>query len=146
MARDLDDKKFKAKLLSAINDVIDPNMEESDCRRWMSILPEAKRYINNKIKVCRKRINNLELELELIEADISQSVRKTNTGAATERKAIIESAFRKDPLYKEYYSKIYDYQELIEGYQADLDNLTEKSFAVRKIADFEKVHLMYEDD
>lgn len=137
---------FKAKMLRAIEKPLDPDMDEISCREWMSLLPEAKRYINKKIAICRDRINKLELELEIIEAEIADEIRKRNSGSATERKAIIESAFRRDPRYNEKYTEIYKYQRMIDDYLADIDNLTEKSFSVRKIADFERTHLMYEEE
>lgn len=141
----LEEKKFKAKILKAINEPLNSDMDETDCREWMSTLAEAKRYILNKIKICNKRTNELQLEAEILEATVAESVRSSGVGTATERKAIIDSKFTLHKDYKRIYSEMHRYEELIEGYQADLENLTEKSFAVRKIADFERVHLMYMD-
>lgn len=142
---DHEEKLAKARIIKVINDPINPDMDEADCRYWMSWLPEARRYLFNKIKVCQARINNIELELEVIKAEIGKKMRTRGVGSATERKAIIEDTFITDPRYVEKYQEIYRYNELIDKYRADLDNLTEKSFNVRKIADFERTHYAYEE-
>lgn len=140
------DAKRKLDILKAINNPLNANMDEMECRKWMCILPEAKRYINNKIKICQKRIDDIVLELELLEAEVFEEVRAVYKGSATERKSVIEMKYRQNENYAKLYAEMYRYKALIEQYSADLDNLTEKSFAVRKIADFERVHLMYAED
>lgn len=140
------DVMFKRKLKKIINDQFNYNMEEMECREWLSLLPEALRYVHRKIAIVNDRIRNIEIELEILESSIAESVREQNIGTATERKSIIESTYRLDPNYKKFYAEMYKYQKLLEDYQADLVNLNEKSWAIRKIADFEKVHCMYTED
>jgi hypothetical protein len=140
------DKKLKSDIIEAIDSPLPLDMDESDCCWWMSRVAEAKRYVERKIKVCNRKINDLDLELEILNAEIGKKVRLAGEGTATERKSIIEDRYTTHKDYKVKWKRIYDYQALIADYQADLDNLNEKSFAVRKIADFLRVHMMYEDE
>ena len=139
------DVVFKRKLQKIINEQFNYNMDEMECREWLSLLPEALRYIHRKIAIVNDRIRGLELDVEIFEAEIASSVREQNIGTATERKSIIESTIRTNPQYKKLYAEIYKYQSLLEKYQADLVNLNEKSWSIRKIADFEKTHVMYSE-
>lgn len=140
------DALFKRKLLQVINKQFNYSMDEMETREWLSLIPEALRYVHRKIAIVDDRIRKLELDLEVIEAEIAEAVRSSNEGTATERKSIIESRFRTDPRYKQMYAEIYKYQSLRDEYQADIVNLNEKSWAIRKIADFEKVHALYTED
>lgn len=140
------DVVFKRRLQKVINEQFNYNMEEMECREWLSLLPEALRYIHRKIAIVNNRIRELELDVELLEAEVAESVREQNIGTATERKSIIETTIRLNPKYKRLYAEIYKYQSLLDKYNADLINLNEKSWAIRKIADFEKVHCMYTDE
>lgn len=140
------DKKYKTKIVKAINEPVSADMDEGLCREWMSLLPECKRYISQKIAVANRRINDINFQIDMLEAKTFETVRKTFTGAVSERKAIAENKFRLDEEYRELYNELTKYKSLIDEYRADLDNLSEKSYAVRKYADFERVHLMYETD
>lgn len=132
-------------ILRVINNPLPDYFEEEDCIYWLSGLAEARKYLEKKIAKLRRERALLSQSLDILESTISQKVRDDNIGTATERKKITEDRYYMSNEYKETNCAIIEIDYEIEKLWADLNSVIDKSFAVRKICDFTKTHMLYEE-
>lgn len=132
-----------------IDSVISPDADEAEIRWWCSVIPETLRYILRKQKVIEHQLEDIENALERIDAKCRlayiHSARYEHM-TITERKDFSE-AMKKgmNSTYKDLVKRKATLNELWAGYEADKVNVQEKSFMIRKIANFEADRVQYED-
>lgn len=131
-----------------IEGIISPDADEGEIRWWCSAIPETLRYILWKQKVISRRLEEIEIDLERIEAKFRLRYVHSNeaSGSITERKDF--AVAMKQGRSKEYGKLCKErakLNELWNAYEADKVNVNEKSFMIRKIANFEADRTLYDE-
>lgn len=132
-----------------IDGVISPDADEAEIRWWCSVIPETLRYILRKQKVIEHQLADIDAALERIDAKCRLAYIHSDRYqhmSITERKDFSE-AMKKgmNSTYAELVKRQAVLNELWSGYEADKINVQEKSFMIRKIANFEADRVQYEE-
>lgn len=143
------DEELDVMIERCINGVISPDADEAEIRWWGSVIPEALRYILRKQKHIYRKIETINVRLEEIDAKFKLVYihsSKQGGGTITERKDFSEAMkIAKSKQYKQLVRDKLALDELWSGYDADRINLEEKSFMIRKYANFESGRTQYEE-
>lgn len=136
-------------VLEAIDSMLPVNLEESDIRWWLTTIPEAKRYLLRKSKKANRRINDIETYIELLTEKYNRKFmfnphEETESMGTTEKAKYAKNKLIMSKEYNLLHKELNKLVELVEGYNLDLENLNDKSLAVRKLSNFELGHLLYE--
>ncbi len=128
---------------------ISPNADITEIKFWASYLPEALRYCYRKRKKIVRSIEELELRLDEIDAKVKlvyihSSMAK---GSITEKKDFAEAMKKaRSKEYKEYKKNVVVFNELLASCDADIINLEQKSYMIRKFSNFEAQDRIYQTD
>lgn len=132
-----------------IDSIISPDADEAEIRWWCSVIPETLRYILRKQKVIEHQLEDIEAALERIDAKCRLAYIHSKRYAhmsITERKDFSEAMKKgRSKDYRQLVERKAVLNELWAGYEADKVNVQEKSFMIRKIANFEADRVQYED-
>ena len=127
---------------------ISPTADIVEIKFWSSYLPEAIRYCYRKRKKLVRLIQEIEYELDELDAKtklayIHSSMAK---GSITERKDFAD-AMKKARVsnYKDLKKQLIAYNELLANCDADIVNLEQKSFMIRKFYNFEVQDRIYQE-
>ena len=142
------DKEKESLVQDCIEGVISPDADEGEVRWWCSAIPETLRYILWKQKVISRRIEDINITLDRLDAKFRLAYIHAGdvSGSITERKDFAMAM--KQGRSKEYEQLVRErakLNELWNGYEADRVNVTEKSFMIRKIANFEADRGIYDE-
>ena len=134
---------LKVDILKVIRNALPTNWEEVDTLFWISRLAEAKRYIMLKIRIAHDIEREQISEMERLEDKLYIECRDENV-SVSERKRLAEARLGCSEEYRKVNDRLNKARSAIEMYEADLENVNDKTFAVRKVMDYIKVHMMYE--
>lgn len=131
-----------------IEGIISPDADEGEIRWWCSAIPETLRHILWKQKVIVRRLEEIDIDLERLDAKFRLRYvhLDDNKGSITERKdfaVAMKQARSKD--YARLLRERAKLNELWNSYEADKINVNEKSFMIRKIANFESDRVQYDE-
>lgn len=138
--------ELKKEILYVIRRPLPVEWEEQDVYFWLSRLAEAKRYVLLKIRVLDDKMYQIKQDITVFENNTYKDVQNEGTGAVSERRKITEARYKTDKKYISLLSDLRKVEAAMADVQSDLENVTDKTFAVRKVADFIKVHMMYEEE
>ena len=138
--------ELKKEILYVVRRPLPVEWEEQDVYFWMSRLAEAKRYVLLKIRVLEDQIYQIQQNITVFENNTYKDVQNEGTGAVSERRKISEARYKTDKKYISLLNDLRKVEAAMADVQSDLENVIDKTFAVRKVADFIKVHMMYEED
>lgn len=135
---------LKVEILKVIRNALPTNWEEEDTLFWISRLAEAKRYLMLKIRIAHDVEREQIAIMERLEDKLYIECREENV-SVSERKRLAEARLGCSDEYKKVNDRLNKARGVIETYEADLENVNDKTFAVRKVMDYIKVHLLYEE-
>lgn len=131
-----------------IDGIISPDADEAEVRWWCSVIPETLRYILRKQKVISRQLEEIENDIARLEAKFKLIYIHSSdaNGSITERKDFSEAMLiAKSKEYQTLIKRRAALNELWSGYEADKNNVSEKSFMIRKIANFEADRTQYDE-
>lgn len=147
--RDYSPEDKEALIHQCIDGIISPDADEGEIRWWCSVIPETLRYILRKQKVIEHQLEDIENAIQRIDAKcrlVYIHSEQYSHMSITERKDFSESMkIGRNKTYQELVKRKAVLNELWSGYEADKVNVQEKSFMIRKIANFEADRVQYED-
>lgn len=132
-----------------INGVIRIDADETEIKFWLTVIPEALRYLYRKRKKIVRKLEEIENDLEEIDAKFKLVYIHSSQaeGNITERKDFATSMkLVKSPQYKELCNQHAMYTELLAGIDADITNVQEKSTSIRKFVNIETNKMQYDED
>lgn len=148
MPKSYSDEEKDALVKQCIEGIISPDADEGEIRWWCCVIPETLRYILRKQKVISRQLEDIENDLERIDAKFKLAyihAQDTN-GSITERKDFADAMKKaRSKEYKHLVKRRAMLNELWNGYEADKINVTEKSFMIRKLANFEADRIQYDE-
>lgn len=150
---DFKPKKINKSLLNemiddCIHGVISSDADVTEMYWWLSIIPEALRYLYRKRKKIVRNIDNLNDMLEIISAKfrlvyIHSSQAKGNI---TEKKDFADSMkLARSKEYSDLKNQLNAYNELLNACDADIINVEQKSVMIRKMTNIESSRVIYEE-
>ena len=150
---DFKPKKINKSLLNemiddCIHGVISSDADVIEMYWWLSIIPEALRYLYRKRKKIVRNIDNLNDMLEIISAKfrlvyIHSSQAKGNI---TEKKDFADSMkLARSKEYSDLKNQLNAYNELLNACDADIINVEQKSVMIRKMTNIESSRVIYEE-
>lgn len=131
-----------------IEGVISPDADEGEVRWWCSAIPETLRHILWKQKVISRRLEDIDNDLARLDAKFRLAyIHKGGlSGSITERKDFADAMkLGRSSEYRNLVKERAKLNELWAGYEADKVNVMEKSFMIRKIANFEADRVQYDE-
>lgn len=134
-------------ILEPLSRRVQPNLDETEIRWWLTTIPETKNYMLKKVKKANRRINDIETELEYLEEQYNSKYiyshnDETDGMGVTEKKGFAKNRFIRSSKYRALSNELNQLTELIEGYNIDVETLNDKSLSVRKLANFELKHIL----
>lgn len=132
-----------------IHGIISADADITEIYWWMSILPEALRYMYRKRKKIARTIDEISDSIEELSAKyrlVYVHSSQAPSGSITEKKDFADSMkVVKSPEYKKLKDDLNMFNELINACDADITNLEQKSVMVRKMSNIETSRTIYED-
>lgn len=138
--------ELKKEILYVIRRPLPVEWDEQDIYFWLSRLCEAKRYILLKLRVLEDKAFEIRNDITIFENNTYKTVQDEGMGAVSERRKITEARYKTDSNYNDLLHELRKIEAATADVNSDLENVTDKTFAVRKVADFLKVHMMYEEE
>lgn len=147
--RRVNKEKLDEMILDCIEGVISADADVTEMYWWLSVIPEALRFLYRKRKkIVRKidgitdRLDEISAKFRLVYIHSSQA-----SGNITERKDFADSMkLARSPEYKELKFELNAYNELLNAVDADITNVEQKSVMIRKMTNIESSRVIYEED
>ena len=143
-------KDEKDELVSdCIYGVISADADIAEMYWWLSAIPETLGYLYRKRKKIVRKIDELNDEMVSLSAKMKLVYIHSDraSGSITERKDFAECMLlARSPEYKALRKQLNIYNELLNGCDADITNVEQKSVMVRKMTNIESSRVIYEDD
>lgn len=141
--------KLDDMILDCIECPISADADVTEMYWWLSVIPEALRYLYRKRKkICRAiddvsdRLDEISAKFRLVYIHSSKA-----NGNITERKDFADSMkLAKSPEYKQLKNQLNAYTELLNACDADITNVEQKSVMVRKMTNIESSRVIYDED
>lgn len=132
-----------------INGIISADADITEMYWWLSVIPEALRYLYRKRKKLVRQIDTLSDMIDEISAKyrllyIHSS--RASSGNITERKDFADSMLVKSSGYKTLKGDLNRFNELLNACDADITNVEQKSVMIRKMTNIESSRVIYEED
>lgn len=142
-------EKLDEMIIDCIDGIISSDADVTEMYWWLSVIPEALRYLYRKrkkivrnIDAISDRIDEISAKFRLVYIHSSRA-----SGNITERKDFADSMkLAKSVEYKELKKQLNAFNELLNSCDADIVNVEQKSVMIRKMTNIESSRVIYEED
>lgn len=145
----IDKEELDEMVQDCIWGVISADADVTEMYWWLSVIPEALRYLYRKRKKIIRQIDTISDRMDEISAKFRLVYIHSSraSGNITERKDFADSMkLAKSPEYKQLKKQLNGYTELLNACDADITNVEQKSVMIRKMTNIESSRVIYDED
>lgn len=142
-------EKLDEMIIDCIDGIISSDADVTEMYWWLSVIPEALRYLYRKRKKIVRNIDTISDRIDEISAKFRLVYIHSSraSGNITERKDFADSMkLAKSVEYKELKKQLNAFNELLNSCDADIVNVEQKSVMIRKMTNIESSRVIYEED
>ena len=142
-------EKLDEMIIDCIDGIISSDADVTEMYWWLSVIPEALRYLYRKRKKIVRNIDTISDRIDEISAKFRLVYIHSSraSGNITERKDFADSMkLAKSVEYKELKKQLNAFNELLNSCDADIVNVEQKSVMIRKMTNIESSRVIDEED